>query len=262
MAASQVALATRLEYAGDYSLTVSVAVARGAVPRVARTGGRDRTHGLGPQLAGAAIAIASVVVMASVPGYRSFFRFLPLLAGAGLAVAASGARAWTHHRGSLLLLALPLLNPPAKLLHAVVDPVLVPVTTWCALGLNRVVGHPMTADGSVLRMPHSSLQIVDGCSGLWAITRLCVLAALVIALFPTTARQRVELLASAVLIALALNAVRVAVLATTMLHLDDTGFAYWHQGSGATVFAIASSAVAGLAWWLLLRRGRGRQRAP
>jgi exosortase/archaeosortase family protein len=123
------------------------------------------------------------------------------------------------------------------------------------MALNRAVGHGVQADGNVLHMPDDSLQVVDGCSGLWAMARLWVLASLVVALFPTSARQRVLLFVSAVVVGFCVNAVRIAVLAAAVLRGDDGGFVYWHYGNGATIFALGSSAVAGLAWWPTLRRG-------
>jgi hypothetical protein len=35
---------------------------------------------------------------------------------------------------------------------------------------------------------------------------------------------------------------------------DDARFDYWHVGQGASVFALASTALAGVVWWLTLRR--------
>jgi exosortase len=130
------------------------------------------------------------------------------------------------------------------------------------MALNRAIGHPVAAEGTVLRMPNDSLDVVDGCSGLWSIARLIVLASLVVALFPTSARQRVGLFASAVLIGFGVNAVRIAVLASTVLQANDPGFFYWHQGGGATIFALASSAAAGLSWWLTLRHRRAPAAPP
>jgi cyanoexosortase A len=251
--ACQVTLTTRLPYADDYILTSAIAWFGAlclAWPHFSREGAPAH---LGPRVVGSAIALGTVVVLAATGEYRTYYRFLPLIAGAGLAMAATRSRDWLQYRHSLLMLALPLINSPPKPLHRLLDPVLIPITTWYAGALNRAVGNPVASDGHLLRMPNDTLDVVDGCSGLWAITRLCVLAALVLAFFPTTARQRVALFVSALLVGLCINTVRVAVLAAAVLHANERAFAYWHVGPGATLFALASSAAAGLAWWLLLR---------
>jgi exosortase len=251
----------RLAYAEDYQVTVAIGWL-GAL-FLARQSTLSLDPGLGLRVVGAATAVGSVVAMVIGPGYHSFYRLTPLGAGVGLALAAGGPRALAQHKSSLLMLALPLVNSPPKLLHRIFDPGLIPVTTWSAMVLNRVVGHPITmAEGHWLRMPNDELDIVDGCSGLWAITRLFVLAALVVALFPTTLSQRVALFASALVVGFCVNAVRVSVLAATVLHGNDVAFAYWHQGLGATLFAIGSSSVAGLAWWITLRDGESRACVP
>jgi exosortase/archaeosortase family protein len=122
--------------------------------------------------------------------------------------------------------------------------------------IDRAAGYAMTADGNILRMPNDALNVVSGCSGLYGITLLFVLAALVAALFPTTARQRVALFASSVLIGFLVNAARIAVLAVAVMRGEDTMFEYWHQGLGSMFFTIASTAAACLAWWPMFRRWR------
>lgn len=259
VAAAQAALGARIEYAEDYQFTLAIAWT-GALVLV----WQQRSRGIGsPGLAlrgvGMVAAIGSVVVMVAVPGYRWFYRALPLVGGAGLALAAAGWRGWSIHLRPLLLLALPLVNPPTQILHRLFAWALMPLTTWCALALNLAVGNGMVADGHILRMPNDALDIVEGCCGMLAMTRLIVLAGWVIALFPTTGRQRVALVASALVIGFGVNAVRVAVLAASVFHGNHDGFTYWHVGAGATLFAVVASAVAGIAWWLMLR---GRLPAP
>jgi cyanoexosortase A len=205
---------------------------------------------------GAIACVSAVVALAAMPGYRTVDRVLPLVAGAGIALAASGPRGWLRHRSELLLLALPVMNPPPKVLRGLLSPSLQPLTAWCTMWIDRAAGYAMTADGNILRMPNDALNVVSGCSGLYGITRLFVLAALVAALFPTTAWQRVALFASSVLIGFLVNAARIAVLAVAVMRREDTMFEYWHAGLGSTFFTIASTAAACLAWWPMFRRWR------
>jgi exosortase len=148
------------------------------------------------------------------------------------------------------------MNPLPKRVRDTLAPSIQPLTTWCAMSIDRAAGYPITADGHVLRMPNESLNVVSGCSGLQAIARLWVLAALVVALFETSARQKIALFASAILIGFLVNAARIAVLAVAVLRGENTMFDYWHVGLGATLFTLASTTVACLAWWQIFRRGR------
>lgn len=258
-AALQVGLSARLRYADDYQLTQALAwMAALWVTWDGRSELRASERRVAPLalVVGCTMAIATVVAMALLPRYRAVHRTFALVAGCGVAFAASGKDLWRQHRGALVVLGLPLINQPPKLLHRLFDPVFVPLTTWAAWGLNRAVGHPMIVDGDFLRMPNDSMEIVDGCSGLWAITRLCVLATLLICALPMTRRQQVALFLSAFAVGLVINAIRVAVLASAVLRGDDDKFRYWHQGDGATWFAIGASAAAGIVWWGLLHDRR------
>jgi exosortase/archaeosortase family protein len=242
-AVCQVGLSARVEYADDYLITVVIAWFSALFLAWRRGSGAVGSPGPVMGAIGGVATVGSIVLLAWSPAYHPFYRALPCVAGVGLLLAATGGRTrgWVDYGGPVVLL---------------------PVTTWCAMALNRAVGSPITMDGNVLRMPHENLEIGEGCCGLWAIARLAILAALVVALFPTTWRQRAVLLATAVVVGFCSNAARIAILAATVLVHDDAGFDYWHQGLGATFFTVAASAAAGLVWWLILRRTLLMNRSP
>jgi cyanoexosortase A len=260
VATCQVAFGARLA-ADDYWVTMTAAWM--AALFLAWQEGSATLVSAGPvsRVLGAIVSVSAVVALAAMPAYRSVDRVLPLVAGVGIALYASGPRGWLRHRRELLLLALPIMNPPPKALRAVLAPPLQPLTTWCAMRIDRAAGYAMTADGNVLRMPNDTLNVVSGCSGLYGITRLWVLAALVVALFQTNARQKVALLASATLIGFLVNAARIAVLAVAVMRDENSAFEYWHEGLGSSFFTLASTAAAGLAWWQMFRRVRFAKQA-
>jgi exosortase len=173
-------------------------------------------------------------------------------------VAGPGFRGAWRHRRELFLLALPLVDPLPKALRAPLEPTLVSWTTASALAINRMLEHPMTREGNVVRTASGTMDVLGECSGMLAISRLLVLAALVVALFPTNAWQKVALFASTFVLGFVSNALRIALLAFDVMLGDDAKFHYWHEGLGSTIFAIASTAVAGLVWWIMLRRPRTR----
>jgi cyanoexosortase A len=246
----------------DFTVTAAVAwIAALAIAAQGRSRGDPPSRLLWRAL-GLLVTAAGLAAVALPPQYHPVHRLLPLVAGAALVLAAAGPRGWAAHRKELLLLALPILNPFPIPLRRLVEPAMTAATAWAALAVDRAAGIAATLDGDVLHMPNgTTLDVLPACSGLLGISRLFVLAALVIALFPTTVRQRLALFATAAAIGFVGNAARIGGLAVTVMHEDDGAFDYWHYGTGATLYTVASSAVAGLAWWLLLRKRTGAPEA-
>jgi cyanoexosortase A len=254
VAVLQTVLAQHLDgrYHDDYWVTLGVAWTVALV--LAWEGSRraaPRPEAFWMALGVLAIA-AGVVPLAAFPLYRAFDRFLPLLAGAGLCLVGFGPRGLLRHRNGLLLLTLPMMNPLPEAIRLPIQPT--SWTAWCASIVGRGVGHPMSADGSVLRLPTGTLDVLADCGGMMSIGRLWVLAAVVVALFPTKTWQKASLVASAVVVGFVANAVRVEMLAVTVANGDTAAFEYWHEGRGASIFAVAVTAAVGPVWWLILRR--------
>jgi cyanoexosortase A len=249
--AAQTALGARLEAAtSDYWPTVGAAWVGVLFVLWERRAATALRSALAWRLLGAAAVVVSLGVLARSPAYRAPDRVLPLLAGLGLFLAASGLGGWWRERTPLLLLGLPVMNPLPEAIRNAVAPT--QVATWFAMMIGRAFGYPMTADGTILRVPGGTLDVLNGCSGVVSVSRLFVLAVLVVALFPTNARQRVALFASAVLVGFLVNAARVAVLGVAVAGEEEARFAFWHDGLGATAFSTATTVLAGIVWWLAL----------
>jgi cyanoexosortase A len=200
---------------------------------------------------GAGVVVAAVVPLAAWPIYRGFDRFLPLLAGIGICLLGLGPPGLWRRRNELSLLALPVMNPLPQALRLAMAPT--SLTASCASFIGRAMGHSMAADATVVRMPTGTLDVLEGCDGLLSIGRLLVLTAITFALFPTSARQKTALVASTVVTGFVSNALRIEMLAVTVAKGDAGSFAYWHTGHGASIFALATTVVAGALWWLILR---------
>jgi cyanoexosortase A len=211
-------------------------------------------------IAGGAPVVATIVALAAVPEYRAWDRILPLVAAGGLLIAGFGLRGLPaglrHYRREITVLALPMVNPPLNALRELVVSPLMTWTAWTATAIHHVIGTPASVDGTRITALNATVDVYPPCSGALGITRLWVLAALVIALFPTTLRQKVSLFFSAILVGFFLNAVRVAFLVSVAMRGDDDKFTWWHIGPGSNVFSIASTAAAGLLFWLTLREWR------
>jgi cyanoexosortase A len=254
-AAVQIAISARLPtgFTQDYCVTLTegwlAALFLAWEGRGAYVGGaRPPARALG-----GIAALAATFVLARAVEYSAALRLVPLFSGIGLLLAGPGVRAAWRHRRELLLLALPLVNPFPKAFRSLLEPTVVSWTAGWAFGINSALGHGITREGNVLHTAAGSLDVLVGCSGLLSISRLVVLVILLIVLFPTTGWQRVALAVSAILIGFVGNAARIAVLAFDVVIGQDAKFDYWHEGPGATIFTLASTAIAGVAWWLVLR---------
>jgi cyanoexosortase A len=259
VAVLQTVLGQRLSgrYLDDYWVTLGTAWTAALVlvwesRGTARTTPRSERR-LSRLVGGAAVA-AALVPFVTTPVYHAFHRVLPLLAGAGLCLLAFGPRGLWAYRRELLLLALPVVNPLPQGIRYGVAPT--SWTAWTASLIGRGAGHSMTADGSFIRMPTGTLDVLADCGGLLSVGRLWALAAVVIALFPTSGWQKAALVVSAVVLGFIANAVRIEMLAVIVAQGNSGGFDYWHSGPGASVFALATTAAAGPVWWSILRRPR------
>jgi exosortase/archaeosortase family protein len=204
-------------------------------------------------VAGAALWLAAcAAVVLGRAAYALPFRFLPVLAGAGLAVMASGLRDLPHRGRELLLLALPLASPLPSALRAPVMPTR--LTAAAAALLVRLLGTPAERHGALVVMPDAKLLVLDRCSGLALITQMLVLAALALCLFPTTWRRALGVTIAAVAAGFAVNAARVAFLAIVASR-TPTEFDYLEQYvAGSVLFPVGAALLAGVAWWRILRR--------
>ncbi len=255
-AALQVALGYRsgAGYADDFWVTTAIAWATALYLVWRRSESVAADAGAAWTGAGALVVAAAVIALGATSSYKAFDRLLPLAAGAGLAAAASGRRAASTFRRELLVLALPLLNPVPRDIRGLWVYRLVDLTAWGAYAVHRAAGHAVILDGDSLRMPQGTLDVEIACSGMLGISRLWVIAALVIALFRTTPMQKVALFAIAALVGFAVNVARIALLASTVMRGDDASFEFWDDGTGSGFIAIGSMAAAGLGWWLVMRR--------
>ncbi len=243
------------DIADDYWVTVAISAVAALFLAWQARGTRAVTASRAWQAAGALLVVGALVALGATPRYCALDRFLPLAAGAGLGLAAFGARSASCCRAELGVLALPFLNPVPLSARGLFAPFLVRGTASCAFLLLRAVGTPVALHGSELRTPGGTLEVLEGCCGALAVSRLSVVAGLVVALFPTTALQKVGLFSTAACAGFSMAVAHVAVMTLMVMRGDDAGFEFWHQGGGAALMAVGATGLAGFGWWLMLRRG-------
>ncbi len=205
------------------------------------------------------VGFACAVTVVTWEGYRAAHRLLPLLAGLGLAVLASGVRGLPQHGRLLAVLGAALLSPLPSVVRertAFLEP-----TAAAAEVLVQLAGTPVAREGVLLFVDGGTVEVTPLCSGLKLAGQLGVLALLLLCLFRTTARQKVGVVLAAVFVGFLVNTGRVAFLTLVAAHAQDD-FVFWDgDGLGSNVFPLVGTLLAASAWWLLLGGVRGLRAA-
>jgi len=171
---------------------------------------------------------------------------------------------WRHLRTQLFSLALLFLAIPLPVLifNAVALPLQLLASSWAAWLLN-LTGIPVFRSGNILILPQRALDVAEACSGIRSLFSLIALAMLVAYFVPARFWVRLGLVLSAVPIALATNAFRIAatgVLGQWFGAAASEGF--FHEFAGWLIFVVATAALvaeAAAVIWFLQRRRRQRR---
>jgi exosortase len=158
---------------------------------------------------------------------------------------------------AFLLLAIPL---PAILLNMVTLPLQL-LAAKSATAALRFLLLPVYREGNVIFLPHTTLEIVEACSGIRSLITLVALSVVVAVLSQPTMGRRLVMVLSSIPIVLVANACRIwgtGVLAYCFGSEVADGF--YHTFAGWAVFGVAFLCL-GLESWLLARVCRSRQQA-
>lgn len=197
-----------------------------------------------------ALVVAGAVVLRLVSGVAAelyTLRLAALITLAGLVVFHFGVRQllswWLPF--ALLFLAVPL---PAVLLGAVAMPLQL-VASQLGAALLEARGVPALVTGNIIRLPGQELFVTEACSGLRSLTALLALALLLGGLSLRTVLGRVVLLAIAVPIAVAVNALRVFLTGYSVYYISPAaGEGVLHATEGWGMFLGAFALIAGCAF--------------
>ncbi len=136
----------------------------------------------------------------------------------------------------LLLLAVPL---PALVVNAITLPMQL-VASRMAEWMLATAHIPVFRDGNVLELPSTSLEVAEACSGLRSLISLTAIGCLVAWATERRLLRRTIVVASAVPIALVLNAVRIAVTgAACETWGPGAASGRWHTCTGWLTFIVA-----------------------
>ncbi len=169
---------------------------------------------------------------------------------------------WRHLRMQLFSLALLFLAIPLPMIifNAIAFPLQLLASSWAAALLVRF-GIPVFREGNILVLPQRTLDVAEACSGIRSLFSLLALAMMVAYFVPTRFWVKLGLVASAVPLALAANAFRIA--ATGLIGRwfgPEYSEGFFHLFSGWLIFVFAFCGL--LLEAGLLSRWLGHRRRP
>lgn len=217
----------------------------------------------GPRVLAWTVVIASLLVILPLEIVRQTpIHWRPNLWAVGLlAVANTLAVAWlTGGRARFGIFLVPALFMlvgipwPTFVEQAVAYPLMPVVTRW-AVGLLHLLGFPATAAGTTIMLPNCTVGVEEACSGLRSLQTALMVGVAAGELTRLGVRGRLGLLATAFVMALAGNQIRVLMLALAGIHGGGQAVENLHDAAGYVVLAILLGGV-GLAA-LFARRWAG-----
>lgn len=164
-----------------------------------------------------------------------FLRIYPLLCLIGWTLIASGVEGIKQYLKEFFLLSF--LAIPWELIY-IFD--LSQLTARFSTFILWILGFEVTRQGIWIVMPTGSVEVYNGCSGLKAMLQLLGLSWILLALIPTSWRQKIALVVAAIGLGFTINGLRIALMAVLVALSDSAGFNYWHTGTGSLVFSAIS----------------------
>jgi exosortase len=216
-----------------------------------------------PHVAGGTVLLLGAVALRSLGGLAAelfTMRFSMVLALAGLTVFVWGfgqLRRWWLPV-TLLALSIPV---PALVTNALALPLQFQASRMGATLLEwRDV--PVRLAGNVIQLPGRQLFVTEACSGLRSLTALLSLGVLVGGLWLRSVPGRAVLIALAIPVAIAVNAVRVFMTGFLVYFVDpQLGEGFMHLTEGWLLFLVAFLILGAAAWVAASIEGRWRARS-
>ena len=216
-----------------------------------------------PHVAGGTVLLLGAVALRSLGGLAAelfTMRFSMVLALAGLTVFVWGfgqLRRWWLP-ATLLALSIPI---PALVTNALALPLQFQASRMGATLLEwRDV--PVRLAGNVIQLPGRQLFVTEACSGLRSLTALLSLGVLVGGLWLRSVPGRALLIALAIPVAIAVNAVRVFMTGFLVYFVDpQLGEGFMHLTEGWLLFLVAFLILGAAAWVAASIEGRWRARS-
>ncbi|MGA8594117.1 MAG: exosortase/archaeosortase family protein [Bryobacteraceae bacterium] len=181
---------------------------------------------------------AALLALAATLGAEIFTARLAFVFALGGAILFLGGWPWIKVLCFPLVLLL-FMIPIPQIIYARITLSLQLLASQLAEGLIELSGIPVLRSGNILRLPHQTLNVVDACSGIRSLISLSFLSLIYAYFLDKRVWMRWALLGATVPIAIAANAMRVAI--TGLLTQFDTTLAQgvYHEVEGLLVFVVA-----------------------
>ncbi|MCJ7600941.1 MAG: exosortase/archaeosortase family protein [Desulfobulbaceae bacterium] len=142
----------------------------------------------------------------------------------------------------ILFFAVPL---PYILYNAAAFPLKI-FATKIAVKILALWGMPVFREGNIVYLSHTTLEVVDACSGIRSLMTLITLAFLLAYLMHKNIFKRLLIMVLAIPIAVLANAGRVALNGILTKYNPAWGEGFWHEFSGLMVFVLSFVALWGI----------------
>jgi exosortase len=147
---------------------------------------------------------------------------------------------------ALFFFAIPL---PYILYNAIAFPLKL-VATKIAAGVIRLFGMPVFRDGNVIHLPHTTLEVVDACSGIRSLMTLITLAFLLASFQLRSFWKQALLVMLALPLAVAANAGRVALTGLLTKSNPAWGSGTLHEITGWGVFVVSFGVLIAISFFM------------
>jgi cyanoexosortase A len=203
---------------------------------------------------GAVIVIGMITRASLSPDSVSSACALPLVAGLGTGLLASGFKGLRQYWREFIIFGLLAVYPLLRLTLEAID--LSEITAKAASFMLWYSGFPVQLKGVFLYLPKGSVQVYGACSGIQSILQLLSISVLFLLMFPVRSHiQKVLCVVAAVIIGFVVNALRVALMAILNNTGNKNAFYYWHEGQGSLIFSAIAVLVFGcFCWFFFLRK--------
>ena len=217
--------------------------------RLTRANRQPAFHGVWLVLAGLLLFLVGGI---GAEFFSQRLSFVVLLYGLILFVEGRDVAAQLRFPIGILFFAIPL---PYILYNAVAFPLKL-VASQIAVFILKMIGMPVFREGNILQLSHTTLEVVDACSGIRSLMTLITLAFFLAVFMHRHFGKRLLVMAMALPVAVVANAGRVALTAVLTSYDPAWGSGTLHELAGWGVFVLSFLALGGISYLLQSARDK------
>ena len=204
-----------------------------------------------PTLVGTAFIAWVLIHSFPIPDrHDPFLRISPFIMALGLSLIASGFRGLKQFQQEITILFF--LGVPSILISSLID--ISAYTAKTSALILWYLGFDVSVQGVYVNLPTGSVKVFEACAGMDLICYMLGLAVICLVMFPIKRNHNIFVVLVAIILAFAINGIRVALMAVLSAYDKREAFIYMHEGDGSLVFGMIAVFIFGLFYLLLLRQ--------